>query len=585
VEKMDENNTPNKPEPEMIDDTGKYGNDETGKKQPITAETKQSKSNKKTAMVPLFSKRTGIVVGIGLIVGLAIALAYWLISPSFSSSESSSGLLGLLGMEPQGPYESRIRVQIVSPGSEYIALQNLQQMGEYYGAKANSLPFLKYLASELTRQMPGYTYDVDQLSTMIITEYDYTSELPIIKITVTAATEEEAVSLATLIPQDFNKYLTSEEGDKRKKEYESTLQEIEFVKTALYDAQLDLDMLQPTDILGKNPEYIVLKAKVDALQIAIDTQLSQFTSNNVSEDDIQAEYNKTLIQLNENASRIAAANDELQSIVNQNKQNLNIENQQVVFESKIKALEAEIDRVMNGYSVTSAGVTTAVLGVAEMIANGDTDSVEYKNALSRIDTITQALSVTRDELSTLINTSTQNQTAQNPNYQVAQIILDTLNTQQTILQDKLSQLYQQILNLEGQVTEQDTLKLFNNTFTALNNAKDQLANMEKSLGYNTLTSNLDVKVAQDKVDNLNTRLEDLTEQLGTLVGDNVDTSVTDYLVAGNPSVPEPVLPERGRARNILAMGAVAGVIIAWVILNYRWLLQTIFSTSVKNQGE
>jgi hypothetical protein len=588
---MVDNNEQKKPE--TNNDAGKYQKEEDGGERETVVKTKKTKPTNTPTMVPIFSKRTGIVVVIGLIVGLAIALAYWLISPSISSSgataggsgQGSSGLLGLLGIEPKGPYDSRIRVQVVSPGSEYIPLQNLQQMGEYYGAKASSLPFLKFLADELTRQMPGYTYDVDQLSSMITTEYDYSSELPVIKITVTAATEDEAVGLANLIPQDFNKYLTTEEADKRKKQYESTLQEIEAVKSTLYDAQLELNNLTPTDILEKNQEYVALKAKVDALQKAFDSQATQLVSDNVSEEDIQAQYNTTLQQLNENATRIATANQELQALVKHGNQNADVENQQVVLESKIRALEAEIDRVMDGYTVTSGGVTVTVIGIAEMIANGDTGTVEYTNAQNRVDTITQALATANTELSALMQASTQNQTAQNPDYQVAQIILDTLNTQQTILQNKLAQLYQQILNFEGQSTEQDALKLFNNTFVALNDAKDKLANLEKSLGYDSVTSNLNVKVAQDKVDNLNTRLGDLTEQLGTLVGNNVNTSVTDYLVAGNPSLPEPVLPERGRARNTLAMGAIAGVIVAWVILNYRWLIKALFSTSRKNQGE
>jgi hypothetical protein len=102
-----------------------------------------AKSNSVVAMVPIFSWRTVLVAAIGLILGVLISLGYWIISPTLGSSSvttsstgadsSGSGLVGLLGLEPQGPYDSKVRIQVVSPGSEYIPLKNLQQMGEYYG--------------------------------------------------------------------------------------------------------------------------------------------------------------------------------------------------------------------------------------------------------------------------------------------------------------------------------------------------------------------------------------------------------------------------------------------------------------------
>ena len=258
-----------------------------------------AKIDQGVTMVPIFSFRTVIVAAIGLILGLLLGLVYWILSPSISSSsetiygtdeEGNTGLIGFLGIEPEGPYESKVRIQVVSPGSEYIPLKNLQQMGEYYSAKASSLPFLEFLDEKLKKQMPGYSYDVDKLSQMITSEYDIYSELPIIKVTVIAGTEAEAGGLAELIPHNFRDYLTTEEQEKKQKEYDATLIEIDHVKAALYDAQKELDAIQANEFLNTNPSYISLKAKADALQQLLDVQVIQLASEAIVDKDINKEY-------------------------------------------------------------------------------------------------------------------------------------------------------------------------------------------------------------------------------------------------------------------------------------------------------
>jgi LPS O-antigen subunit length determinant protein (WzzB/FepE family) len=122
---------------------------------------------------------------------------------------------------------------------------------------------------------------------------------------------------------------------------------------------------------------------------------------------------------------------------------------------------------------------------------------------------------------------------------------------------------------------------------AIAEAKKELSDLENQSGSSSLAQNLDYQLAQDKVTNLNARLENLTEQLGSLIGVSAETTVSDYLVAGNPSTPVPVLPERGRARNTLIMGAVLGIVVAWVVLNFRWIIKGMPSakTSTLDDGD
>ena len=105
-------------------------------------------------MVPILSRRSIIILVLGLVAGLLIGLGYWIISPAFSASIDpetgqqvpESGLLDVLGIKPDGPFESKVNIQVVNPGSEYEELNVLQQIAEYYTAKHASLPFFEFLS-------------------------------------------------------------------------------------------------------------------------------------------------------------------------------------------------------------------------------------------------------------------------------------------------------------------------------------------------------------------------------------------------------------------------------------------------------
>ena len=108
----------------------------------------------------------------------------------------------------------------------------------------------------------------------------------------------------------------------------------------------------------------------------------------------------------------------------------------------------------------------------------------------------------------------------------------------------------------------------------------------RQLDSEYLAQNLDYQVALNKSNNLNNQLAALTGQLSSLVGNTFNpASVTEYLVAGNPSVPLPVITERMRLRNALMMGGIIGVGVAWAILNRKWLSKSLSSSSSKSEDE
>lgn len=544
--------------------------------------TEKKYSKPPLRMVPLFSQRSLLIIGIGLVVGIALSLGYWIISPSFTSDSSSqtdtgagSWLINLLGMQPEGPYTSRINVQMVNPGSDYKSLSTLQQMGEYYAAKAQSLPFFEFLSLELAKQPITNNYTADDLNRMISVQYDYKSELPSIKIQVITPTEKEANLLAGLLPQTFNNYLVAEETKQRKKQYDSTLEEIDNLKIALYEAQSNLDKLSPNELLEKNPSYISLKSKVNALQVLLDSQAQQLAQD-IGDTDINTEYNTAVEQFKAITTQLEEAENELE-MADVQTVNTSIDNaSSIMLEAKIRALQSELDKLMNGDATNP--------GLAKLIIDGDTMDEPYISVMNKVQITSDALAIAKKELEIIKTPVTSNQTTNSPEYEIARIRIDTLKTQQSTMRDKLAQLYQKMSGFEENNDREYIETIFNKTSLALTEARQELNNLESQLGYDPLSSDLDVKIAQEKVSTLNTRLETLTLQMSSLVG-TTSSSPVDYLVAGNPTVPYPVLPERARARNILMMGAIVGIAVAWLVLNFKWIIHQLSALSTNKPLE
>lgn len=559
-------------------------NRETSRKNTLVEKGDQA-GEKKPVMVPLLSKRSIVILGVGCLVGILIAFVYWLISPTFNSTagEESSmdstdrGLLGLLGIEPEGPYWSRVSVQVVNPGSEYRSLGALQQIGEYYAAKQDSLPFYQFLVRELDKQPIDFSYTVDELDKMIVAEYDYSRELPAMNITVTAPTEEEAVYLAGLLPQMFTNFLLEEESANREQQYNFTLEEIEVVKDALYEAQQDLDNITSEEIFN-NPSYIALSARVDALQQELNAQIDAMSLEYLEETDLQEEYNETIAKMEDVITQLAAAEQKLQSYSGQGySESIEDISLRLILDAEIRGLQSQLDALITG--------TEGTTGLNQMILAGTTSGIEYENLMLNIETTAEALAEAQKEYDDLVSRTTQQPSTLNLDYQIALIEVNTLTAQLDLIQDKLVLLYGQIINLDEENGQSGTQTAFDRISIALAEAKEDLNALEKQLGYDPLVADTELMIAQDKVNNLNFRLAELNEQLGALVGSDIESLENGYLVAGNPSVPTSVMPERSRARNVLLTGAIAGVIIAWVVLNFRWLINLVSPSSVPAKPE
>jgi hypothetical protein len=205
--------------------------------------------------------------------------------------------------------------------------------------------------------------------------------------------------------------------------------------------------------------------------------------------------------------------------------------QRVQLEAQIKALELELDQTMYGDGAS---------GLAYMIATGATSGQAYTTAQNLVDKITLALVQARNELATLqgINNSVTVQTA------------------------------------------------FEKTSLALAEARVELSNLEDTLFSSAMSGDLDYQVAKAKDYNLNEELSSLTGKLSSLLAYNVSSAeITGYLVSGNPSMPIPVFPEKMKIKNALMLGAIIGVALAWVVLNFKWLRKILSSPPAVTEEE
>jgi hypothetical protein len=201
--------------------------------------------------------------------------------------------------------------------------------------------------------------------------------------------------------------------------------------------------------------------------------------------------------------------------------------------AKIDALQLELDR--------QAGV------VATYIATGKVGSADAVIAKEAVTNLGIALSEAKKELAVLESTASK-QSAGNVEYQNVKGEIEDLVLMQNYLAAKTK---------------------FDATSAALAQYRQSLTDISYS---NNLENDVEYQAAKSKVDSLNAQLASLNERLGSSIVTNPEKSGTVIALAvEDPSEPLPVLPERAKARNVLMMGAIAGIGIAWILLNRRWI--------------
>jgi hypothetical protein len=548
-------------------------------------------------MVPIINLRTLIVVAVGAIVGLALGVVYYIMSPLLSSTDTSSngdnegGGDFLQWLAPQSTenvsWTTKIYVQLINPGSDYISLTDLNNRAQFYATKANSLPFYQYMTKELNNQAPMYSTNVSALEQMVririsnplnsatrgVSSY-LEVDTPSIEVKVTAPTAEKALYLARFVPDAFASYLDDEEKNKKAQEYNDTLKEIDNVKTELYKTQQEMNTLLAIVIMD-NPNYIVLKTKVDELQSKLNEQTTQLLNNTYTSSELQQKYNETLETIITLDKELADTENTMDTIAGISNATENLTDPRyIVLTAKIDALKNQITLIMNGNTVG----TTVFVGLAEMITNGDTANTEYAKKMKLVATASSALAEAQRELDALNNNNSIVDTVE---YRVTQLKVEALNTKLSSLWDELRILTDMIVSETTQSTPQNAI---DKTAMALMQAKKDLETLEKQLGYDSVLADLEKKVVQDKVAKLDLRMENLTTQLSSLEGNENKITNSQYLALDTPSIPTPILPQRSGMKTMLIF-VLVGIVLGWGALNLKWIIKGMPSSNTVKKDE
>jgi hypothetical protein len=263
----------------------------------------EKKLKSATNIVPLFSWRSILILTIGLVIGVGLGLGYYFASPFNNSTDQV--------------WEGGVQVKVAHPMPTSMDARTLQIRTEYYVAKAQSLAFLEFLNQKIVEETPQYSHTADELAGMINIEYNALDSNPVYKfqVTVTAPSVEEVTFLITRIPEVFKSYLIAEENNKQQQEYQNTLQAIEATKTALLEAQQKLSNLTPEGIansIENDPTYIVLDAKIRALEVQLDRLTPGLADIVVSSNSTDTAYTDIIMAaVNRTSAALADAKKEL----------------------------------------------------------------------------------------------------------------------------------------------------------------------------------------------------------------------------------------------------------------------------------
>jgi len=352
-----------------------------------TGDTKKKRESV-PRMIPLLSKKSVITLVIGLIVGVGLGIGYWAISPKISElTENVSNT----GVSEDGPHESTSSIQVIQTGSSYMSVKDIQYLGEYYAAKANTLPFFEYLSEELSEQAPQYSYTAKELHEMTLIGYDWKSDTPgTIKIIVTGSDEQEAYYLAGLIPHMFRSFLAAEEQEIQQQEYDNTLAAAEEVREEIFDAENELANIILSGTVydaSSDPDYIALEATITALETELQNQAAVLAYLMAQEDESE-NYYTSAAAVESLSIALAEAKSELTTLEAEGSVAHSAENREyVTAQAKVDSLNRELTDLtllLTQYSLTDtiepSDINYLVIGTASDPVLIIPDRIQGRNA-------------------------------------------------------------------------------------------------------------------------------------------------------------------------------------------------------------
>jgi hypothetical protein len=304
-------------------------------------------------LIPLLSRRSIIVLSIGLIVGAGLGMGYWVISPPSLGASSAS----LPGGDASSPvYESRVSVMVSAPSAAYVDVKDRSRQAEYWQTKFDSPAFLDFLSQTITEQGLSHSYTSTELSYLLSSRFDGSS--PEFQIIVRSHDAEEVNLLVGVVPNVFKDYLITEEKTAYQSQYEETQTEFNKVKTDLAEARNQLNAMIPEDLPldpQQVPTYIVASAKVAALEKQLQDLFVEVASA-IANGQSETEYQDTLIKIDRVSAALAEARNVLsrtQLQIEANKNSLNQDPAYVLASARVETLTSELASLASNLASSS----------------------------------------------------------------------------------------------------------------------------------------------------------------------------------------------------------------------------------------
>ena len=302
-------------------------------------------------MLKIFNWRSISIMVLGLVIGVALALAYRAASPiNYKPRLGWPPIAEVAEPKPTSElYQSVVNIQMIAKASipSNLVLKTLQRQGEYYTAKILSVPFLEWLNVRIQDEAPRYSHTAKEMAQMLEIKYDYKSQTPSVQLKVNSTDQEEAAFLADFIPHAFRSYILAENIEIDMAEYQLNLKELGKIRTSMAKAKkesTDLRLKLYTSNPTLSSSYVATEAKAIALQSKVNELAAKLAALFVQEPEAE-QYNDTVARMGKATETLVKSRKELAAMkaqTNAKVADLNILNS----EAKVNSLNLKVNELL-----------------------------------------------------------------------------------------------------------------------------------------------------------------------------------------------------------------------------------------------
>lgn len=332
-------------------------------------------------MIPLFSRRSILVLILGFAVGIAIGFGYWSISPvAFQTTWPPIKQIDT----PPLRYNSSVTLGFTSSDESSQSIRALEVEIERQVVQLNSFPFLKFLNEQLSNPTPIYPRTIAELDKMISVTYRFREdERPKIFVDVTSEDSDEAYYIAGSISLALQDYSRQEQTLALQEKYIENLTEMLEIEADLLKATEELrninQQIGQYD-LNLNPNYIIAEAKLVSLDSELSVAVSRLgslmgTGINSGEqyESTVAEIDRLGIALAELRSQVAGMEAQVEAM----KATLNVKYD--VASTKVEAMNNRLQELSQILALSSAEPDSDLEVPGSVLVDGPTIPIDPEN--------------------------------------------------------------------------------------------------------------------------------------------------------------------------------------------------------------